>query len=807
MSHFQANAQPYIELKSRGQVQQFSLTQDEHRLGRDRQWADFALPDEGWDVLSSRHAVFRRNGNHYWIYDGDGTGKSSTNGTFAGHRRITPQNGYLLDRTVQIQIGLDPRNQVVLTYVAPGQGTGSSILSKLQLNLQSLQEWPVELGREVGQRYAAMELPSPTVSRRHATINREASRYILRNLSTNGTFINQQRIEGAYALQERDTIQIGPFTLLFREGVLELADRGDQIRIDAHRLVRKVRSAKGEKVILNDVSIGIEPGQLVAFVGGSGAGKTTLMRTLLGIEPTTSGRVLLNGEDLRQHFDRYRSEIGYVPQDDIIHQTLTVEEVLTYACQLRLPPDTDIPQAVGQVLQQVQLNHVRQTLVQNLSGGQRKRVSIAVELLANPKLFFLDEPTSGLDPGLDKTMMNLLRELADQGRTIILVTHATSNLEVCDRIAFMGQGGHLCYFGPPQDALTFFEMPSHDFKYFADIYIELDKGETGTHQPQAVELWARKFLKSAAYQSYVASVLSGEERSAIAENKGFTRQSASSFSQWWVLSQRYLKLVLRDRFSLTLILLTAPAGIALITFVVKDRNPLAELATPEAMQAPFALRILFVFTCAAMWVGLSSTAQAIVQEASIYARERLVNLGLFPYLGSKVAIHAGLAIVQAMLAMGVILLSFKSPEPELLPWIAGCGITTFLTLMASLSFGLMVSAFVKNPIQANSMLPLILIPQIVFSGVLFDLDGMSQILSWLMISRWSIGAYGSLVDVNAMIPQPPATPPGITPPTQPFEATSTYEATWDNLSLNWEVLCLLSLIYLGITLWRQKLKD
>jgi ABC transport system ATP-binding/permease protein len=134
--------------------------------------------------------------------------------------------------------------------------------------------------------------------------------------------------------------------------------------------------------------------------------------------------------------------------------------------------------------------------------------------------------------------------------------------------------------------------------------------------------------------------------------------------------------VLRDRFSLTLILLTAPAGIALITFVVKDRNPLAELATPETMQAPFALRILFVFTCAAMWVGLSSTAQEIVQEASIYARERLVNLGLFPYLGSKVAIHAGLAIVQAMLAMGVILLSFKSPEPKLLPWVAGCGITS-----------------------------------------------------------------------------------------------------------------------------------
>jgi ABC transport system ATP-binding/permease protein len=799
--------QSYIDLKSRGQAHRFVLSQAEHRLGRDRQWADFAVPDDGWDVLSSHHAVLRLKGDRYWIYDGDGVTKPSTNGMFVGHRRITLQNGYPLDRTLQIQIGLDPRNQVILTFVAPEQTMGSSIFSKLQLNLQSLNEWPVELGREVGDRYAAMELPSPTVSRRHATINREAGRYILRDHSSNGLFVNQKRLIGAYALVERDAIQIGPFTLLFREGILELVDRGDQIRLDAHRLVRKVKSGNGEKVILSDVSLGIEPGQLVAFVGGSGAGKTTLMKTLLGIEPTTSGTVFLNGDNLQQHFDRYRSEIGYVPQDDIIHQALAVEEVLTYACQLRLPPDTNIPQAVAQVLQQVQLSHVKQNLVQNLSGGQRKRVSIAVELLANPKLFFLDEPTSGLDPGLDKTMMSLLRELANQGRTIILVTHATSNLEVCDRVAFMGQGGYLCYFGPPSEALKFFQMPSQDFKHFADIYIELDKGETGAHQPQTVELWARKFLQSPAYQSYVISVLSGGELSAIQQTKGFSRLSASPLRQWWVLSQRYLKLVVRDRFSLTLILLTAPVGIALITFVVKDRNPLSKLETLEAMQAPFALRILFVFTCAAMWVGLSSTAQAIVQEASIYARERLVNLGLFPYLGSKVFLHAGLAVLQALLAMGVILLSFKSPEPNLMPWVVGCGITTFLTLLASLSFGLMISAFVKNPIQANSTLPLILIPQIVFSGVLFDLDGVARFISWTMISRWSIGAYGSLVDVNAMVPDPPTTPPGMTPIQQPFEAVSTYDATWNNLSLNWEMLCLLSLIYLGVTLGCQKKKD
>ena len=192
-------------------------------------------------------------------------------------------------------------------------------------------------------------------------------------------------------------IRIGPFTLVYEQGCLKLADQGNQIRIDAAHLIRQVKNKKGRlRTILDDVSLSIEPGQLVALVGGSGAGKSTLMKTLLGIEPTTSGTVFLNGDDLRRNFDLYRTQIGYVPQDDIVHADLTVEEVLTYACQLRLPPDTNISTVVDHTLEQIKLEHVRHTFIRDLSGGQRKRVSIGVELLADPKLFFLDEPTSGL---------------------------------------------------------------------------------------------------------------------------------------------------------------------------------------------------------------------------------------------------------------------------------------------------------------------------------------------------------------------------------------------------------------------------
>lgn len=201
---------------------------------------------------------------------------------------------------------------------------------------------------------------------------------------------------------------------------------------------------------------------------------------------------------MRANFNIYRTKIGYVPQDDLLHKELKVGEVLAYSAKLRLPPDINIKEVVERTLQQIEMSHRRDVLVSQLSGGQRKRVSIGVELLADPKLFFLDEPTSGLDPGLDKKMMQLLRKLANQGRTVILVTHATSNITLCDRIVFLGQGGRLCYFGPPQEAMNFFSITQGDF---ADISNKLENEHT-------VVTEAEKFTKSDYYQRYIANHLS-----------------------------------------------------------------------------------------------------------------------------------------------------------------------------------------------------------------------------------------------------------------------------------------------------------
>ncbi len=785
------SSNPYLELNNRGKIITLELREESHRLGRDRNRVDLAVPND-WLVISSYHATLRRVGDNYRIYDGDSK-RSSTNGLFVDLTRITPTEGYLLQNGVEIKIGLDPGNQVLLKYYNPNESV--EVASMPALESISLKDRSVLLGRD---RAATLQLDSPVVSRRHATIEPDGKgNYILSDRSTNGVFVNDKQVNNSVTLLDNAKIRIGPFILIRRGDRLEIFDRGNQVRLDSDRLVRIVKDKKGkDKILLNDISFPVEPGQFVALVGGSGAGKSTLMRTLLGIEPTSSkGKVYINGDDLRTNFNMYRTQIGYVPQDDIIHRNLTVGEVLSYSAKLRLPPDIDAGAVVETTLEQIEMSDRRDVLVKDLSGGQRKRVSIGVELLADPKLFFLDEPTSGLDPGLDRKMMQLLRKLADRGRTIVLVTHATANITACDRIAFLGKGGRLCYFGPPAEALDFFNVKSGNF---ADIYNLLE-----TDEPE-VQAWVTKFRQSLYFRHYVGDRLSVTSAPPPTPTAPPQKKNIAFWKQLSILTQRYFKLILRDPINLGLALCTAPISISLILFAIRDKDPL--IGEPEATLAPLALRVLFVFTCACLWVGLSSSLQEIVKETAIYARERLVNLGLLSYLGSKVVVLFALGVLQTILITAVILIGFKNPQPELIYWPIGVIITTFLTLISCISLGLTISAIVKNGSQANSALPLILLPQIIFSGVLFNMEGLAGKLSWIMLSRWSVGAYASLVDVNSMVPEPMKLPDGTAVPL-PFDGSDVYNATWGNLSLNWAVLCLHTSIYLGLTIWLQKRKD
>ncbi len=784
---------PYIILNHQGEIlPSFNLSRPYHKLGRDPQEVDLLLPDS-WAVVSRIQARFKRINNEYWIYDGRDDVNASSNKLFINNTVITPKDGYKLKDGDEVKIGQDPQNWVTITYHNPNDR--ASKITPKQKSI-SLLNRSVLLGRDPS---ATLLLDAPTVSRRHATIDLDnQGRYIVRDYSANGIFIDNQKVTGEGILNRGNRLRIGPFTFILQGDDLVLVDEGDNIRLDAENLMKIVRDkAKNPLVILNHISLPIEPNQFVAIVGGSGAGKSTLLKTLLGIEPTTSGQVYLNGESLRDNFNIYRNQIGYVPQFDIVHKDLTVVEVLVYGAKLRLPPDIDLYPTIDRTLEQVELSERKDTLVKDLSGGQLKRVSIALELLADPKLFFLDEPTSGLDPGLDKKMMELLQKLSQQGRTIVLVTHATNNIKLCDRLVFLGQGGNLCYFGSPSDCLQYFGVKNEDF---ADIYISLEDKER-------VLLAAERFKVSPDYARNIEARINNKFQT----SKGIPKKVKSSFlRQIGVLSQRYLTLILRDRTSLILYLITGPIGIVLISLVLRGQNPflLADDATLDiaSKAAPLALRVLFVISSACLWVGLASSLQEIVKESAIYTRERLINLGLFNYICSKLLVLSLISLAQSLLISLTVLVGFKHPNSELLPWFLGLFVTTFLTIFSSINLGLMVSATVRNITQANSALPLLLIPQIIFAGVLFNLDNIGKYLSWLMISRWSIGSYGVLVGVEKMIAK--AQQLNSFNVALPFEDSNrVYDLSWSNLLINWGMLGVHTIVYLLITCWLQKRKD
>ncbi len=801
---------PRIEVKNQGQILAFNLTAADHILGRDphRSPPEGLIVPEDWFVVSRCQACFRKKNKEYIIYDGDGE-NPSTNRLFINNKLITPKDGYCLQNGDEIKIGQNPQNWVTIVYFDPNSQTVNYTPSSSSIYLKNK---TISIGRDPG---ADLELDAPTISRRHAEIYKDSQdRYFIRDLSTNGVFVNRQKVDRTLLLENSAIVQIGPYTFVVQGDELALVDRGRNIRLDAKNIVLTVKDKNKQRIrLLNDISLAIEPGQLVALVGGSGAGKSTLMKSLLGIEPKIEGTVYLNGDNLKSNFNIYRTSIGYVPQQDIVHTNLRVNEVLYYAAKLRLPPDTNIKQVVDKTLQQIELVERQNNLVKNLSGGQLKRVSIGVELLADPKLFFLDEPTSGLDPGLDKKMMQLLRKLADEGRTIVLVTHATTNITLCDRLVFLGLGGNLCYFGSPEDASNFFQIDKGDF---ADIYIKLETKE-------AVADEAQRYRDSKYQKEYIDERL-GE----ITQDKNIAPKKAhgSFFRQLLILIQRYVQLISRDPVYLGLALITAPIGVALMTLALKDNEFLIKALRTIGTEKPTAInteraalarKVLFIFTSASIWVGFASSLQEIVKESAIYLRERLVNLGLFAYLGSKVATLAGLAIIQSLLISLVAVLCFKSPDVELIPfnydnpeaaliaipWFFGVFITTFLTIVASSSLGLMVSASVKNSTQANSALPLLLLPQIIFAGILFDVQKggiVSKYISYLMVSRWSVAAYGTLASVNNLVPED-------TDLNKTLFKLDMFTNSMSNLSLSWGILLLHAVIYLLVTLWLQKRKD
>jgi ABC-type multidrug transport system ATPase subunit len=561
-------------------------------------------------------------------------------------------------------------------------------------------------------------LPDPNVSRFHAELVRHDGRTEIADLgSRNGTRVGNELVERA-ELEDGAALGIGPYRLVFDgQGLVARSEVG-ALRLEASRVA--VRA--GDKQILAPASTSLEPGELIAIIGESGAGKTTLLKLLAGVNSPSAGTVRINGEPLANRL----TDIGYVPQEDIVHRLLDVREALDFAARLRLPEDAtaeEIGAAIDRVLAELALGPHAGTRVGSLSGGQRRRTGVACELLGRPGLLFLDEPTTGMDPGLESKMMALFRELADGSRGVALVTHATKNLALCDRVVVMARGGHLVFDGPPDDALGFFGVDDYD-----GIYTALD--ESPDHAPAPAP----------------APEAAAGEPEAAAEAPA-ARPRGSLLRQARVLTSRYARLVARDRRNLLLLVGQAPilalAGIGLFHSGLFD---LPGGSPAEATQ------LLFLMVLVVIWLGAIDGAREIVKERAVFDRESAVGVRLLAYLMSKLAVLCGLVAVQVVLYAGL-LFAFRPLDADVGAW-ASVFALFMATGFAAVGMGLLISAAAATEDQAMSLVPLAVIPQLLFAGTIVTVERMAepaQTLSGAIFSQWSLAAVGAAVDMNARI--------------------------------------------------------
>jgi ABC-type multidrug transport system ATPase subunit/ABC-type multidrug transport system permease subunit len=569
-------------------------------------------------------------------------------------------------------------------------------------------------------------LEHPAVSRLHAEVVRADGRIRLRDLgSRNGTRVDGALIARTVDLDAGSEIGIGPYRLLFDGDAFVARDEQGALRLDAEAVGMEVKG----KEILAPTSLGIAPGEFVAIIGESGAGKTTLLKALAGVTVPTRGAVLVNGEAVRGRL----SDLGYLPQDEIVHPNLTVRESLRYSARLRLPSDAPADETdatVQRVASELQLDAHLDTRIASLSGGQRKRVGVATELLSRPSLVFLDEPTTGLDPGLESKMMSLLRDLAAPGtRAVVLVTHATKNLGLCDRLVVMGRGGILCFEGTPDAALRFFDVETYD-----GIYEALADGRP--------EDWQRKLLAQAATPAHAP-----EPRTTPAAGPRASKRRARITPQAAVLTARYALLMARDRRNLLILLGQVP--VLALVIVGLFGGGLFDRAHGSARDAT---TVLFLIVTTALWLGSIAAAREIVKEKSVFVRERAVGVRIGAYVLSKAVVLFAIAALQTV-ALTAIIVAFRPLDEPARVYGAVFAIL-IVTSFAAVGIGLLVSSLVRTQDQATSFIPLVLIPQLFLGGTLVTVAKMSPVMaavSKVVVAQWAFAGLGSAVHANARI--------------------------------------------------------
>ncbi|MEK6281706.1 MAG: FHA domain-containing protein [Acidobacteriota bacterium] len=761
----------FVELSGAGteSLKRIELSKEVTRFGRDP-GVEGAIAAAA-AVVSRRHAEIRRQDERYVLFD-----LGSFNGTLLnGQRIVEPQ---LLHHNDKIELGLggptisfvDPAHPApapaqqpaqyadiaagqMMPAVAPSsRKMGTMVVGSeapLQISQAGLADRPqVFLERPFGKtgqltigrgEECDIRLDGLLISNRHASVLNTTAGVAIQDLnSSNGTYINGERITGSKSIRPEDVVQIGPFLLRVdpQRGVAVFDTRA-KTRIDVFQVTKEVpnRSGRGKVRLLDEVCLSIQPNEFVGMLGPSGAGKSTLMDSLNGMRPASSGQVLVNNLDLYQHLESLKQSIGYVPQDDIIHRELTVFNTLYYVARLRLSRDIstrEINQIVGEVMDVTGLSERRDVPISQLSGGQRKRVSIAVELITKPSVIFLDEPTSGLDPATEEKVMKLFRQIAESGRTVILTTHAMENVKLFDKIVLLMRG-KLVFYGKPHEALAHVGAES-----FKDLYDKLEapiserlaktNGQISREQAaeEVAEEWKHRFLRTEQFKRNVADPLT-EVSSTPRQSAPAKRRTTvlDSVRQWATLSRRYLGVLGRDKFNLLILFAQAPI-IALLTYLV--------VGPKSQRDFPF-----FILALVALWFGTSVASREVIRERAVYNRERMVNLRLLPYIGSKLFVLMMIVSIQCFLLFGTLKFLDVTTLMSLPGYLGGIPqlFVMILTGMVGVALGLFISAVVKTSEMATSLVPLILIPQILFSGLVGVPVGFAKVVGVVMPATWS----------------------------------------------------------------------
>lgn len=603
-------------------------------------------------------------------------------------------------------------------------------------------------------------LPDVRVSRMHAWIVRDGNTATITDLkSANGTFVDGHPVERPTVIRDGDRIQIGPYNLVFRGTKLYPVSHDKNVELVARNLSRTVpdRDHPGQlKRILDDVSLVARPREFVCILGPSGSGKTTLLSALSAHAPADQGNVLLNDESLYAHFDALKQNLAVVPQKEVLHDVLPLASALRYTAKMRLPKDMtrrDIDQRISEMLDSVNLNDFQRTQIRRLSGGQIKRASWVNEAICNPSLIFLDEVTSGLDEQTDAEMMQLFRQMADDGKTIVCVTHSLSYVEQnCHLVAIIAAGGVLAFYGPPAEALVYFGISR-----LGDVYSKL-----GEKSP---DHWKKQFRKSEYHKDYIESRLQDDEQAdepVTARPRKQPRELLVFWRQFALLFRRYFAIRWADKKALGMMLGQSLFIAFLLIWlfgnlsnldVQTEAEEMADVVAPgirfdellpetqeellteagELKLADRSSKLLFLLCISCIWFGCNNAAKEIVKERTIYRKERDAGIRIISYYGSKLVLLGILSVLQAALLFWIVRGLTHLGGDANVQWLL-----LSVTALTGVALGLAISAVANSEDFALTTVPVILIPQIIFSGLIAPLINHTREFSQGLVSAyWS----------------------------------------------------------------------